>query len=223
MEQRSSRKILKLYILIIVTVLIANLAWCHAVASFGKDNSVLKLTPESFSGRKDYLNDRMLKRAVPDNIAFKARIGEREFARAGTGNCTVLVCQLNCLAYGIYFNDTFLGSVGDMQADRSNIRNSMNWFLIDKSTIRRDNELKIIISGWDDPGHSFVSAHILNMDNLNRYLGKMKFLTQDIYFVSMGLTIFGSMIVLMLFLMATPCKISFLCFFLQCCFEPFSP
>ncbi len=213
MEQLSSRKILKQYILVLLTVLIANFAWYHAVTSFDNDVSVLKLTPESFSGRKDYLNDRMLKRAVPDNSAFKARIGERDFARAGTGNCAVLVCRLNCLAYGIYFNDTFLGSVGDMQADRSNIRNSMNWFLIDKSAIRRDNELKIIISGWDDPGHSSVSAHILNMDNLNRYLDKMKFLTQDIYFVNVGLTMFGSLMILVLFLIVTPCKISSLYFF----------
>jgi hypothetical protein len=221
MEQLSFRKILKLYILIILVGLFANVAWCHSVTSFGNDNSVLKLTPESFSGRKDHLNDRMVKRALPDNIVFKARIGERDFARAGAGDYAVLVCQLNCQAYGIYFNGTFLGSVGDMQADRSNIRNAMNCFFIDKSMLRRDNELKITVNGWDDSGLASVPVHIVNTANLNRYLGKMKFLTQDIYFISMGLTIFGGMMILLLFWMAASRKLSSLYFFLRCCFEPF--
>jgi hypothetical protein len=224
MEQLSSHKISRLYILYIVIILagfIANFAWFDSGASFG--NGVLKLTPERVSGRKDNLNRRMLKGAVPDSSAFEARIGGRDFARAGAGDYAVLVYQLNCQAYSIYFNDTFLGSVGDMQTGRSNIRNSMNCFFIAKSSLRRENELKINIRGRDDTGPASGPVYIVDAANLNRYLGRGKFFSQDIHWLSIGLTIFGGMMIWMLFLTATPPRISSLYFFLHCCFGPFSP
>ncbi len=210
MENLKYHKILILYILIIAAgLIVGSISFC----SFSYlDNDILKIPPESFSDGKNDLSYRMLKNTSLDSMVFRAYVSEVKLKSIGDDNYALLVYGLNCQAYGIYFNNTFLGSVGDMKTARSNIWNSMNCFFIDKNMVQQDNELRIEMNSLYDIGLSSMPIYIVDISNLNKQLGRTKFFTEGINLISIGLTIFSSIIVFLLFWISTPRNTSYLYF-----------
>lgn len=215
MKISSSCRVFILYAFIMLACLLAGFVPFHGLAGF--DGNSLKIYPESFSDGRNNLGYRLLEPAAPRNAVFRAYVSETDLKGAGEGNYAILVCHLSCQAYSIYFNNTFLGSVGDMQGARSSIWNSANWFFIDRAALRPSNELKIEIKSSCDMGLR-SPVLITDVPGLNRYLGRAGFFSGGAGLAGIGLTASGSAAVFMLFLISKPRKISYLYFSLALLF-----
>lgn len=171
----------RIFILCIFIVLVGIMISFASLYSFSKlGENAIKIYSYRFSDGKNNLNYRMLKHGEPGNIIFNTNINMKELKKAGTENYAVLIYKLNCQAYIVYFNDVFLGSIGDMKTGNSNIWNSINYFYIDNSILKENNQLKIEINSLYDVGLSSLPVYIMDVSQINNYKGKIYFFTQGI-------------------------------------------
>ncbi len=210
MKYVRSHKILFFYGIIIIIGIVFNLLSFFWFDSF--DPKGLKLGADAFNNGDQTLAYRLLNHADEQRMAFSAHIPKDELNFSDDGNYAVMVSQLNGQAYSVYFNGTFLGTVGDMQSGNSNIWNSVDSFYFDRRLVNDDNVLRIEILSLYDRGLSFMPVFILPSGDLGTHLCYAKFFTEGIVLLSIGFCVFASIIVLKLFLMSSPKNRSFIYF-----------
>ncbi|MDQ7093646.1 diguanylate cyclase [Desulfosporosinus sp. PR] len=210
MEELKPQRIIVLYFAVILTGLLVNIVSFYAVSRINQP--ALPIYPASFSDGQHNLSYRLLGPSEPETASFRASIAAADLKKTGSGDYALLIYQLNCQAYRLYFNQTLLGSAGDMETARSNIWNMLNCFYIDHSLVRQDNELRIETKSIYDSGLSSLPVFIVPLHALPDYLGAARFFSEGINLVSIGLTLFGALMIFMLYLLASPKNTAFLYF-----------
>ncbi len=216
MKHFKSHKILIFYIAIILMGIFINLlGFCFFMSS---EPAGLKLKAKDFSSGLYDLTYHLLDENDDQRITFNANIGRQDLDIAGEGQYAVLLYQLNGQAFNVSFNGENIGTVGDIETGNSNIWNSVNYFYFDSSKIKDDNVLSIDMLCLYDWGLSSKPVYILKTSELNRFLGSAKYFTEGINMTSLGFSIFGCIIVFMLYLISSPKNSSFLYFSLALLF-----
>ena len=176
------------------------------------DPNGLKLSADMFKSGNQTLSYRLLSAEDDNRMTFDTHISKNDLSFCAEGDFAVMFSQLNGQAYSVYFNGTFLGSLGNMQNGNSNIWNSVDAFYFDRSLIKDDNVLSIELLSLYDRGLSFMPVFILPSADIGRHLCFAEFFTQGIIQLSIGFCVFASIIVLKLFLMSSPKNSSFIYF-----------
>lgn len=124
---------------------------------------------------------------------------------------SLVVPNVACQAYSVYFNGMLIGSVGDMQAGKSNIEHSVNSFYIDRQTIKDYNLLKISALA-ENQINSFTPVSIVDATYMPQYAQESNYSFSTNSRIAFGIAIFGFIVCLMLYVVSAPKNSSFLFF-----------
>lgn len=207
-----AHKILIFYVLVILAGILSNLV------SYGiftaADKSILEIRPEDFTNGQQTLSYRLLVKGDEKRMSFYASIEKAQLDAipGDDGHLAVIVYHLNCEAYSAYFNEKFLGTVGDMETGRSNIWNTMNYFFISKEDILQTNRLRLDTLSDYQSGLSSMPVMLMPASQFARHLDIAEYFTTGINLLALGLTLFSFLVTFMLFLFSIPKNTSFLFF-----------
>ena len=155
-----AHKMLVFYITVIAIGILVNLIPYNAAMSLNE--TVLKLEPKAFTSGGQTLEYRMLAHGEAERMVFSTVIVGSELANlTKEDHYAVSINHLDCQAYSVYFNETFLGTVGDMRDGNSNIWNSTNHFYIERNLVSENNVLKIGTLSDYQRGLSAVPVYIM--------------------------------------------------------------
>lgn len=211
-----SHKILVFYIIILMLGIFLNLFSFCIFMSY--EPAGLKLSEKDFSSGIYTLQYHLLDENDEQRMTFSANITKEDLDIEGEGQYAVLFYQLNGQAFRVSFNGEYLGTVGDMNSGKSNIWNSAHYFYFDSSIIKDDNILSIDMLCLYDWGLSSKPVYILKTSELNPFLSRAKYFTEGINLTALGFSLFGAIIVFMLYLISSPKNSSFLYFSLALLF-----
>lgn len=205
-----AHKVLVFYILVIVIGIAANFILHNA--SMSVDTKALELQPNAFTSGEQTLEYRMLRQDEAKRMVFSTVIDRRELESLSTDDhYVVLINHLDCQAYSVYFNDSFLGTVGDMHSGNSNIWNSTNHFYMDRQLVSEENILKLDTMSEYQRGLPSAPVYIM-ASPLSGYEDLNDYFSEGINFLALGLAIFGCLTAFMLYLISFPKNTSFLAF-----------
>ena len=206
-----AHKMLVFYITVIAIGILVNLIPYNAAMSLNE--TVLKLEPKAFTSGGQTLEYRMLAHGEAERMVFSTVIVGSELANlTKEDHYAVSINHLDCQAYSVYFNETFLGTVGDMRDGNSNIWNSTNHFYIERNLVSENNVLKIDTLSDYQRGLSAVPVYIMPASLLSGYKNLSGYFSEGINFLAMGLSLFGCLTAFMLYLVSFPKNTSFLVF-----------
>ena len=167
---------------------------------------------DALTSGDESLSYRLMSKEDEQRTVFTARISKDDLSFSKEGDYAVMLCQLNGQAYSLYFNGTFLGTVGDMQNGNSNIWNSVDTFYFGRNLVKDDNVLSIETLSLYDRGLSFMPVYVLPSADLGKHLCYAEFFTEGIVLLSIGFCAFAAIVIFMLFVMSSPRNLSFICF-----------
>lgn len=219
MKILTSNKILIFYIAIVLIGVFINLSAFYFFMS--SEPTGLRLGAKDFNSGAYDLTYHLLDEDDEQRMTFSANIERKDLDIAGEGQYAVLLYQLNGQAFRVSFNGENIGTVGDMKNGDSNIWNSINYFYFDSNKIKDDNILSIDMLCLYDWGLSSKPVYVLKTSELNQFLGNAKYFTEGINLTALGFSIFGCIIVFMLYLISSPKNKSFLYFSLALLFLSF--
>ena len=219
MKILTSNKILIFYIAIVLIGVFINLSAFYFFMS--SEPTGLRLGAKDFNSGAYDLTYHLLDEDDEQRMTFSANIERKDLDIAGEGQYAVLLYQLNGQAFRFSFNGENIGTVGDMKNGDSNIWNSINYFYFDSNKIKDDNILSIDMLCLYDWGLSSKPVYVLKTSELNQFLGNAKYFTEGINLTALGFSIFGCIIVFMLYLISSPKNKSFLYFSLALLFLSF--
>jgi len=216
MKPNLYRKVLLLYIALVITAIFLNLLVYWLFVSF--EPAGLKLDAKDFTSGEDDLSYYILDHEDETRITFSATITRQDLDIAGDGEYAVLFYQLNGQAYRALFNGDFIGSVGDIETGNSNVWNSVNYFYFDSNKIKDENILSIDLVCLYDRGLTAMPVYILKASELNHFIGYAKYSTEGFNQIALGVSIFSCIVVFILYLISSPRNSAFLFFSLALLF-----
>ncbi len=203
----------KIFIFYVLVILIGVAAYTFIYHSSNKDINSIKIAPRKIISEDNTLEYRLLKEKEPKRELYKTYVSGQDLKSLGSGiDYALIVPQMNCQAYSVYFNGTLLGGVGDTKEGRSNIWNSVNSFFIDGSSADDSNMIEFDTLAEYQTGLGFSSVSIIPASSLPEYISGVDFFFEDINRIALGIALFGFIISFMLFLVSAPKNSSFLFF-----------
>ena len=209
-------KLIRRHKILIFYTLILLIGIAIVVSSYypymASEKNALIIEPADFTSGKKTLEYRMLNFLEPKRVSYSATVYMHDLDALGSDHYAIMISQLNCQAYSVYFNGKLLGSIGDMNHGRSNIWNSATHFFIDRSDVQDSNILTIDTLSEYQTGFGSMPLTIVPAFELSHHIYGINSFTEGINRIGFGFAIFGCIIAFMLYLVSIPKNTSFLFF-----------
>lgn len=166
-----------------------------------KSNSAEIIFLNSFmlDGKEDNLKYRVLMELPTAPFTFTTEVTREQFKRTGSDINKLVIFQLVAHWYKVYWNGTLIGSVGNLQDDRSNIWNSLHMFDIDHQSIKDVNQIKLVVCGSYQLGVSNFPLLITKPQVADKFTDWFSIALLDIYYVILGMVLFALLLIICLF------------------------
>jgi len=131
---------------------------------------------------------------------FSAYIDKNSLSSIKGNDFSILIYRLNSQAYEVYFNDSLIGSVGNMDSGRSHTYNSANGFTVDKDLVQESNKITIRSYGIYMTGLERDSVGICNTIDAMRIAGALNLRTNGLSMAGIGAILFGILVSLLVYI-----------------------
>ena len=193
----------KTYI-ILVAVLVTVIGSLFTL-TYSMDSSVERaggfiIPKTAFSDGTHDLNARIKDKNEPVIVEFSAYGFRPEFESIEGDEFHIIIYRLNSQAYELYFNDTYIGNVGDMDNGRSHTYNSANSFAVDKSLLLDSNKITLRTYGIYMTGLELNSIGVTDEVNARKITENIHIRTSGFTMAGIGAIILGILIALLTYM-----------------------
>jgi diguanylate cyclase (GGDEF)-like protein len=154
----------------------------------------------TFSDGTRDLTSRIKDKSEPLINEFSAYAAKSDLDSISGDAFHILVYRLNSQAYEVYFNDTYIGTVGDMVNGRSHTYNSSNSFAVSKSLIGDYNKITIRTYGIYMTGLETNSVGVTDEETARKINEILHLLSSGFTMTGIGAIVFGILISLLTYM-----------------------
>lgn len=187
------KSILKASLAVIFGFIVLSIAF-HLLGTWILLENTDDIVELSFSPELDY---RQLSETERGVHKFEAEVEKDELLDIDSDRYNLLIYRLTGQSYKVYFNDILIGSLGNLNNQKSNIWNAIRAFDIPYKDIQEKNEVRIEVFGEYELGLIDHPISIMGNQDANAVLNYTDFLMNNVLVMAMGLFLFA--IILLIF------------------------
>ncbi|MBN2882087.1 MAG: hypothetical protein JXN10_01050, partial [Clostridia bacterium] len=154
----------------------------------------------TFSDGTYDLTSRIKDKVEPIINEFSAYASRSDLESIAGDDFHIIIYRLNSQAYEVYFNDTYIGTVGDMENGRSHTYNSPNSFAVSKSLISDYNKITIRTYGIYMTGLETNSIGVTDEETARKINGILHLFSSGFTMTGIGAIVFGILISLLTYM-----------------------
>lgn len=159
-----------------------------------KNLNGLIIHPKDIKSDTNTLNYRLMKSGDPNIQSFSTIITKNDLKKLGDSNYQIIINNLNCQAYKVYFNNICLGAIGDFKNGNSNIKNALTSFFLDKNLVKDTNEFKIETFSLYEVGLGYLPIVIYEQSTANFILNWFNLVISTTNTMSISVSFLGFII-----------------------------
>ncbi len=129
---------------------------------------------------------------------FETEIKKDELISLPGEEYNLIISRLTAVSYQVYLNDVLIGSLGDLEKQRSNIWNDVAVFKLPPEILREENELKLKVFADYEVGYLGDGIMIANNDFTNQLLTYAN-LMKKIFSLNMGLLLLAALLLIFIY------------------------
>lgn len=149
----------------------------------------LALNSFYYQGEEDDLLYRSLRPKEEGIYRFTTTVRREDISHLAHGNLRLIIYRLAGQWHKVFWNQILIGSMGNLEDDRSNIWNALASFDVDENLIKEENHLTIEIYGTYELGLLAFSPLLVQPRGATRISSWFYFINNRLHHVALGFMI----------------------------------